>query len=151
MIRRPPRSTRAGKLLPFTTLFRALAASRSQDGRVESHRCDPSLCRKSVDAGPLRTNPGLRDGNSPDRGLRGRRLKGLVVLQNFKTGQAEWKGGPVYDPETGKGAAKETLRSEEHTSELQSLMRISYAVFCLKKKNKNKTNIQHKDIYHEHK
>src|SRR3546814_9361507 len=31
------------------------------------------------------------------------------------------------------------LRSEEHTSELQSLMRISYAVFCLKKKNKNRT------------
>src|SRR3546814_1195734 len=31
-------------------------------------------------------------------------------------------------------------RSEEHTSELQSLMRISYAVFCLKKKNKHKTN-----------
>src|SRR3546814_5446201 len=36
------------------------------------------------------------------------------------------------------------LRSEEHTSELQSLMRISYAVFCLKKKNKNKNkNIQY--------
>src|SRR3546814_2947504 len=34
----------------------------------------------------------------------------------------------------------ETLRSEEHTSELQSLMRISYAVFCLKKKNRNITN-----------
>src|SRR3546814_2809668 len=33
-------------------------------------------------------------------------------------------------------------RSEEHTSELQSLMRISYAVFCLKKKNKNKKKIQ---------
>src|SRR3546814_3868699 len=33
------------------------------------------------------------------------------------------------------GAAKTALRSEEHTSELQSLMRISYAVFCLKKKN----------------
>src|SRR3546814_4516220 len=32
------------------------------------------------------------------------------------------------------------VRSEEHTSELQSLMRISYAVFCLKKKNKGKTN-----------
>src|SRR3546814_5678553 len=32
------------------------------------------------------------------------------------------------------------LRSEEHTSELQSLMRISYAVFCLKKKNNNKHN-----------
>src|SRR3546814_6839670 len=35
-------------------------------------------------------------------------------------------------------ASGTTPRSEEHTSELQSLMRISYAVFCLKKKNKNK-------------
>src|SRR3546814_4705867 len=33
-----------------------------------------------------------------------------------------------------------SLRSEEHTSELQSLMRISYAVFCLKKKKKSKSN-----------
>src|SRR3546814_9800864 len=39
-------------------------------------------------------------------------------------------------------------RSEEHTSELQSLMRISYAVFCLKKK---KTNTNHIYIYHTHK
>src|SRR3546814_4909148 len=42
-------------------------------------------------------------------------------------------------------------RSEEHTSELQSLMRISYAVFCLKKKNNNKqksTNITHR--YYRH-
>src|SRR3546814_5237538 len=35
------------------------------------------------------------------------------------------------------------IRSEEHTSELQSLMRISYAVFCLKKKTKNKTTLTH--------
>src|SRR3546814_3836321 len=35
----------------------------------------------------------------------------------------------------GRGGARDRLRSEEHTSELQSLMRISYAVFCLKKKN----------------
>src|SRR3546814_3669059 len=45
-----------------------------------------------------------------------------------------------------RGAA---LRSEEHTSELQSLMRISYAVFCLKKKNKEKPT--HKRILAEHK
>src|SRR3546814_2076527 len=38
----------------------------------------------------------------------------------------------------GAGDAEQLRRSEEHTSELQSLMRISYAVFCLKKKNKNK-------------
>src|SRR3546814_1978788 len=37
-------------------------------------------------------------------------------------------------------AARIEARSEEHTSELQSLMRISYAVFCLKKKKKTKTN-----------
>src|SRR3546814_2121060 len=44
---------------------------------------------------------------------------------------------------------KETLtkrRSEEHTSELQSLMRISYAVFCLKKKNTNKHNHKNKHV-----
>src|SRR3546814_6989336 len=41
-------------------------------------------------------------------------------------------------------AARDRGRSEEHTSELQSLMRISYAVFCLKKKNKN--NEEHKHI-----
>src|SRR3546814_5690402 len=37
-----------------------------------------------------------------------------------------------------RGCAYRDLRSEEHTSELQSLMRISYAVFCLKKKKKHK-------------
>src|SRR3546814_5150776 len=43
-------------------------------------------------------------------------------------------------------------RSEEHTSELQSLMRISYAVFCLKKKNKTKNNtpIHHKTSISNH-
>src|SRR3546814_5363900 len=45
-------------------------------------------------------------------------------------------GTGVADPEHAAGAG----RSEEHTSELQSLMRISYAVFCLKKKNKKKDN-----------
>src|SRR3546814_6381309 len=42
-------------------------------------------------------------------------------------------------PEGGDRSAGELRRSEEHTSELQSLMRISYAVFCLKKKTKNQT------------
>src|SRR3546814_10675812 len=43
----------------------------------------------------------------------------------------------------GKGDELFELRSEEHTSELQSLMRISYAVFCLKKKNKTQTTDYH--------
>src|SRR3546814_8096926 len=44
--------------------------------------------------------------------------------------------------------SRSTGRSEEHTSELQSLMRISYAVFCLKKKNKNNKNtIEADEVY----
>src|SRR3546814_5028767 len=52
--------------------------------------------------------------------------------------------GSIDPSERQKTAAlimsNESLRSEEHTSEIQSLMRISYAVFCLKKKNNNKTH-----------
>src|SRR3546814_1123234 len=44
--------------------------------------------------------------------------------------------------EQAQGAALRPLRSEEHTSELQSLMRISYAVFCLKKKTNNKNTVR---------
>src|SRR3546814_4272856 len=49
----------------------------------------------------------------------------------------------------GRVAGGKTLRkrSEEHTSELQSLMRISYAVFCLKKKKKNRNNNRHKRVH----
>src|SRR3546814_10435001 len=46
--------------------------------------------------------------------------------------------GSLSGAPQGLGAPDPLARSEEHTSELQSLMRISYAVFCLKKKNKQK-------------
>src|SRR3546814_1876769 len=51
--------------------------------------------------------------------------------------------GPTQSGRTHllQAVCRERSRSEEHTSELQSLMRISYAVFCLKKKKKNNTNI----------
>src|SRR3546814_9258256 len=55
-----------------------------------------------------------------------------------KTGEAP-SGGEAGISPPGT-ALPEVLRSEEHTSELQSLMRISYAVFCLKKKQKNQTH-----------
>src|SRR3546814_5050307 len=54
--------------------------------------------------------------------------------------------GEYADIEAALNAAEVATRSEEHTSELQSLMRISYAVFCLKKK-KTDTNIPHVQIY----
>src|SRR3546814_9456373 len=66
--------------------------------------------------------------------------KGDVVAQNQGDGVA------LADPERLQprcgppGALEQRLRSEEHTSELQSLMRISYAVFCLKKKKTNRTH-----------
>src|SRR3546814_5516230 len=51
----------------------------------------------------------------------------------------EWRGGGGrHSGQPGAQALHAGIRSEEHTSELQSLMRISYAVFCLKKKKKNK-------------
>src|SRR3546814_8477855 len=52
------------------------------------------------------------------------------------------------DPFSRVGKATVAVRSEEHTSELQSLMRISYAVFCLKKKKKNTTTLENNDTYH---
>lgn len=81
-------------------------ATGSEGGRVEIYRCGgEALCGRIVDATRLRANPDMRDVRNPDENLRARRLKGLVVLRGFTGGPAEWKGGPVYDPESGEGAA----------------------------------------------
>src|SRR3546814_9270024 len=76
----------------------------------------------------------------------------LIVLTNAGTASAsEIVAGALQDQHRalvmgersfGKGSVQTLLRSEEHTSELQSLMRISYAVFCLKKKKKTTQNNQ---------
>src|SRR3546814_7586531 len=55
----------------------------------------------------------------------------LRSLPSFCQEKRHWRGRAPHSPKK---------RSEEHTSELQSLMRISYAVFCLKKKNRLKIN-----------
>src|SRR3546814_7437802 len=110
MIRRPPRSTRTDTLLPYTTLFRSLSAvARAHRGRAR--RRAAALVRP--DQRPCRRSCPADDGG---------------------TGQAARRGAGRSTLRRGVRA-----RSEEHTSELQSLMRISYAVFCLKKKKK-KTN-----------
>src|SRR3546814_4060092 len=63
---------------------------------------------------------------------------------NAESEIADWPYGQYLlaslQPAPTPALADEALRSEEHTSELQSLMRISYAVFCLKKKNKTNCN-----------
>src|SRR3546814_2056885 len=110
MIRRPPRSTRTDTLFPYTTLFRSVPLWRKQ-----CHRCLPVH----------HDNGELAAGHHCGRAV-GR------VDPGFGTG-ALWRPGAL-------GAVRRRTRSEEHTSELQSLMRISYAVFCLKKKKHNNTS-----------
>src|SRR3546814_8757174 len=62
-------------------------------------------------------------------------------------------GARLSDRRHPRRADRRLVRSEEHTSELQSLMRISYAVFCLKKKNRHKHNLHPQletySIHHE--
>src|SRR3546814_4931605 len=119
MIRRPPRSTRTDTLFPYTTLFRSTALARTGDtldgdcpvGRAEDQAGGRFLATIEFDA--------VIDGSDG--------LDPCACLI------ASEKGGHGVPPGFDRGE-NAMLRSEEHTSELQSLMRISYAVFCLKKK-----------------
>src|SRR3546814_10569076 len=69
------------------------------------------------------------------RQIEARPVRGLSIVQ-VPGGEHRHAGRDRPHPDPALGAIAE--RSEEHTSELQSLMRISYAVFCLKKKNQKK-------------
>src|SRR3546814_2318681 len=109
MIRRPPRSTRTDTLFPYTTLFRSSPVS----GPVRS------LKYRVV----LRWMPLLPQCHP----AHGQQSAWIIPAPGRCPRQKREKAAP---PE----AASFFYRSEEHTSELQSLMRISYAVFCLKKK-----------------
>src|SRR3546814_8942603 len=85
------------------------------------------------------------DERAADGDLRTHRAPAFDALQGFVDG-----AGPLHQPENARAGVLERnvqirqqfaighQRSEEHTSELQSLMRISYAVFCLKKKTTDK-------------
>src|SRR3546814_10082759 len=111
MIRRPPRSTRTDTLFPYTTLFRS-----AEQGREIA----------AVLVEPIATNMGLVPGTGEFLGT----LRELCTKYGALLICDEVVNGFRFR----YGAFSQDLRSEEHTSELQSLMRISYAVFCLKKK-----------------
>src|SRR3546814_2355671 len=137
MIRRPPRSTRTDTLFPYTTLFRALrwgAHSSMTDDRVDfasmlaSRLCHDLLSPVGAFANGLEL---LADEKDPE--MRARCID--LLEQSARTSAAKLK---FFRLAFGSaGGFGEAVRSEEHTSELQSLMRISYAVFCLKKKIHN--------------
>src|SRR3546814_7505795 len=112
MIRRPPRSTRTDTLFPYTTLFRSAA-----------RRARPSASRTSAG----------RDQANPARSWTDYRL--CHARSGRSTDHVRPDRGVRRRPHPAD-------RSEEHTSELQSLMRTSYAVFCLTKKQQRNTNTQ---------
>src|SRR3546814_4619717 len=107
MVRRPPRSTRPYPPFPYTTLYRSTRLHRRVRLRQTAIRPDPAL--------------------QP------------YVVQQRDHQQGQRGGDQDAEDQRHRQALEDRIvddRSEEHKSELQSLMRISYAVFCLTKKPK---------------
>src|SRR3546814_2914985 len=107
MRRRPPRSTRTDTLFPYTTLFRSVLLAVVHVGGDVADDARGRL--EAVEF------------------FSGHRIDRLQIALE----------GAVEDHVAGRREGAGPHRSEEHTSELQSLMRISYAVFCLKKQTKH--------------
>src|SRR3546814_5902343 len=87
-----------------------------------------------------------RNSGLPSASVEGPSTDAAAALHRLATLLAELasRRSPAWTPLRALGIAC-VIRSEEHTSELQSLMRISYAVFCLKKKTKNHSPQYHTD------
>ncbi len=81
----------------------------ARDGVVGIERCGGALCGRVLDAAPLRSNPDQRDIHNKKPALRTRRVMNLLVLENFTGGPKAWKGGPLYDPDSGDRAGTGTL------------------------------------------
>src|SRR3546814_1929736 len=141
MIRRPPRSTRTDTLFPYTTLFRSASTPREARANVDdgidivvtATRQEQVLSRVPVSVSAFSQT------NMDQKGV-----KSFEDLARFTPG-VKFDAGEnkisIRGISSGAGAGTTGIyiddRSEEHTSELQSLMRISYAVFCLIRKNKS--------------
>src|SRR3546814_1269964 len=105
MLRRPPRSTRTDTLFPYTTLFRSPHdPDRGRPDELRRRAAGEAVSRRKVSMQQVRELPQPRS----ETRHQSRDIRRRILRQE--------------------------RRSEEHTSELQSLMRISYAVLCLKKK-----------------
>src|SRR3546814_2445034 len=118
MIRRPPRSTRTDTLFPYTTLFRS-AASAALDDAFERQSAED--IKRMMTADHIAVTPYYETPQT-------------VAAQIASLPELKYKQTNIGE-----------VRSEEHTSELQSLMRISYAVFCLN----NKKLVCHESLQRE--
>src|SRR3546814_1774825 len=130
MIRRPLRSTRTDTLFPYTTLFRSF--SRTYLVKLDS----PATIITSLITGI--SGGGTSQSTASAVISVGTAICGYNTNSNGGGGTQTSTSCMTNLPE-GEHEI-EFARSEEHTSELQSLMRTSYAVFCFKKKNHTKQN-----------
>src|SRR3546814_4339510 len=159
MVRRPPRTRRNDTLLPYTTLFRSVGsnlqvARDSGDGTVRLENGSTMLLGDRGAAGDSGATATIGFSGSGDGSLTVDNSTLTIHSDNNEarlhigrddpttTGSVTVTGSTAAVNVTGPDSAIRVggfglgvMRSEEHTSELQSLMRISYAVFCLKKKN----------------
>src|SRR3546814_3441995 len=122
MIRRPPRSTRTDQLFPYTTLFRSLmkvSKTRGAGSAPAGSAVRAEAAYRSAEATQARPAPPAED---------------IATVVGIPEAELTPKVRQALQQLMAE-------RSEEHTSELQSLMRISYAVFCLKKKTNNKRTL----------
>src|SRR3546814_9857081 len=119
MLRLPPSSTRTDTLFPYTTLF----LSKTKGITPHWQRCCHLILAHRI----LRQHCCFSTQNQVAK----EQLAAIIPIDICN---------PSRDITSTQTSRKQTtvLRSEEHTSELQSLMRISYAVFCLTKKKTNK-------------
>src|SRR3546814_4243118 len=128
MSRHPPSSTRTDTLFPYATLFRSPVARRGIV-REGPEPADDKLADAIALVGQVPADEADRIGI-----VRPFEADGAVEDRpRLQIGVLVGRGDRLAE-QVAPGIRDVSVRSEEHTSELQSLMRISYAVFCLKKK-----------------
>src|SRR3546814_2372441 len=120
MRRRPPRSTRTDTLFPYTTLFRS-EESEDEDQNIEQRLESMFVAKTAEQFFHIHAMK-----------------KRVTFLPAFKSDKAIFQAAMEASATESRSGTSKPERSEEHTSELQSLMRSSYAVFCLKKKQKKR-------------
>src|SRR3546814_9748512 len=129
MIRRPPRSTRTDTLFPYTTLFRSIIDALRTTKLIRRH----ALERRIDQPLDFQLNLVVELASIRTKELHAIVVMRIVRRRDHDAGLCSQRARQIGDARRRQWA-KQISRSEEHTSELQSLMRISYAVFCLKKK-----------------
>src|SRR3546814_6821580 len=148
MLRPPPRFQRTDTLFPSSTLFRSHRKAGAHN--VADHTFEPERFRLPRDRGPFGQPAAFIELDiddveaSDERGGVDERQRAFIGDEGqrpFESVEIGFAPAPQRLFELRDAMLDKRGRSEEHTSELQSLMRISYAVFCLKKKKNTHTTI----------